>query len=295
MPSGDMQDEAAMMQLKLRQSESPAKTGQFRKFETKVKSDRLCEVEGIWEDDEGSVSFMATENTTKLDIDGLPHLTLIYDSTPKLIRMVVGDASMTVHKGVRDSEDVRAGLMLLSKSSVAGRRGKHLSKHLGAMGWNGKDKPCTYKLHMLLLALAKEHSSSERANSTAKWGPYGHDAQCPKVQTPDWECRKETNLFWEDDGPWVAPGSDALKGAHDSWSLDLKCRDISGKNPECEGMCGKGCDCWESICGSDYLCEYNPVCCAHDLTCGEDGFLSSGCLNSFVMDACSNEELPKYQ
>ena len=49
------------------------------------------------------------------------------------------------------------------------------------------------------------------------------------------------------------------------------------------GLCGAGCDCCEGICGPQYPCQYEAICCAHDYACfaeGGGGFDTAKCVGS---------------
>jgi hypothetical protein len=96
---------------------------------------------------------------------------------------------------------------------------------------------------------------------------------------------------------WVAPGHSSLGGYHGNSDYDLVCTGGGGGNGrsqgECTGMCGANCDCWESICGSNYKCEYIPSCCAHDKSCARrrQGTYSL-CIDAHaVKESCQNNRL----
>lgn len=132
------------------------------------------------------------------------------------------------------------------------------------------------------------------------WSGYGFGPDdtngCPaapnSAQPQDWECRVEPSLLVggrrrRSPGPWYQAGSEELGGHHNNQYVDVECEG-STANPECTGLCGAGCDCWESICGSSYKCDYNPSCCAHDKTCARRRVGSyTKCLNAAaVQQAC---------
>jgi len=241
--------------------------GRFEALSSSQGADEGCHLSGTWNDGRGRVTFSTNETSVQLVADNLPAVSLTHGED-------VSEASMD-------------GFRLLAKSSVASGRGKKLSSLLGEKGFNGHSWPCTQKLHMLLLTLAKASDQQSRPATMMQWEPYGYDAECPSGLPSDWECQVEKTIG--SDSEWVAPGSDLLKGYKLSLNGDIKCR--SSTNQGCYGLCGKGCDCWESICGSDYLCEYNPVCCAHDHACTAS-YRSKACLAvSTVYASCSNEGL----
>lgn len=101
--------------------------------------------------------------------------------------------------------------------------------------------------------------------------PYGSGTGCPAHRATTWKCH------WEPNGAWHRPPHDSFKverGHAAAANGDVNCRDESQLNQKqqaagmrCPGLCGRECDCWESICSANYACEYNPYCCAHDMTC----------------------------
>lgn len=99
--------------------------------------------------------------------------------------------------------------------------------------------------------------------------PYGSGMGCPAHRATTWQCHREP------DGAWHRPPHDSFKVGRGHVAVnDIDCREESELNQQqqaigmnCPGMCGRGCDCWESICSSNYACEYNPYCCAHDMSC----------------------------
>lgn len=266
-------------------------------FNEEFEPNEACRASGVFTHQHGNISFFVTDAQVSLGIDPFPPLTLTYEkgSTPNIASVQFGDEKLSFGSARSDDptlSSISKGVSRAYDSPLLADRAKLLSDHLGSHGWDGGQRPCAQKLHMMLLAFARV---SGKSTSVEKWGPYGMDDQCPKKFQEDWEC--QVTRWWPSKHTeWVPPGHSILDvGAHDSITQDLQCRPVAGSsNVECEGLCGAKCDCWESICGSDYLCEYNPVCCAHDKVCGRDGMVSSGCLNSFVNDACSNEGLKKW-
>ena len=45
---------------------------------------------------------------------------------------------------------------------------------------------------------------------------------------------------------------------------------------DCFGMCGKGCSCWDFVCGD---CCVHQYCLTHDQCCADEGFFSFACLS----------------
>jgi len=277
---------------------SAAPAGLFRptapRFIALFDGQGVCSAEGTWDDGEGPVDFAIIDSTVSLAVAGLPRL-LMTVGAKGVERLNVGDASVEMEEGAEYPEEVKAGLAKISRSFAASRS-KGLSDYLASQGWNGKDRPCAYNMHMLLLLLAKENQRAEEDQPAEErelegWPHYGGEDVCPPKAAATWRCRTEPTFGWN--GPWLAPGSKDLGGYGSSPFTNVNCETTKVSDAECHGLCGAKCDCWESVCGSDYLCEYNPICCAHDYAC-DKGMLTSKCMDSFVSSACSNEGLKTY-
>jgi len=249
----------------------------------------VCSAEGTWNDGQGPVDFAVTDSTVSLAVAGQPRLHLAMGPSG-VERFEVGHESVDMAAA---SEEARAGFSKVSRA--LGPRARGLSKYLAAQGWNSADRPCAYKLHMLLLSLAKQGDDRELMPEPHTGG-YGHDDLCPAHKTADWKCRVRSgfliNFNFSD---WMTPGDERLGEAHDKIFDNDVCEGPED-NQKCRGLCGKGCDCWESICGKEYLCNYNPVCCGHDVLCTTGAtFDLIGCINVTMANfACSDEGLTVY-
>lgn len=168
-----------------------------------------------------------------------------------------------------------AALVPLANSIRHLKRGKRLSSLLGQNGLSGDRAQCVHRLHLVLLALDKSSEEGSPPYGVPTWAvnrrrdnpstdlihyrrrinlpgsrnyPYGFDDVCPKnkpFNSPQWACSTSRTFGIS----------------------NVKCVSTDPGNPDCVGLCGRGCDCWESICGASYKCGYNSVCCAHDLSC----------------------------
>jgi len=250
--------------------------------------DSVCWAEGTWNDGQGLVDFAVTDNNVSLAVAGQPRLRLAVG--PKGVeRFEVGHESVDMAGAF--SEEAQTGIRKVSRALGPSARG--LSKYLAAQGWNGADRPCAYKLHMLLLFLAPEHEDRELMKEPHT-GPYGHEDLCPAKRKADWKCHIVKKVWFKETiGKWLKPGDELLAEPKTKLFENDVCEGTK-KNPKCRGLCGKGCDCWESICGSHYLCDYNPVCCGHDVEC-TGNWLRPGCLNVLAANfACSNAGVDVY-
>lgn len=301
-----------------------------------LKSDPIngaCFLEGVWTHGQGPpVRFQAQPLQVMLGIQGLPTMVLQHheklahvssfelDGVPALMHQTL--ISPKQFRDISLNETVSMGFASILRSPFASAGAKSLSSLLGLKGYHGSKSTCSYRLHMFLLSLAKAaKKDNAKAILTAstlerKWVPYGRDQECPTYGDTTWKCRN--TLLDGDTGPWFIP-PDGPGGPDDlnHWIKgDVKCepQDAYGGQAcvdgsaeckwevrECIGLCGAGCDCWESLCGPSYKCDYNPMCCAHDLdcSCGDDPCPPSDtpaspgamtnllCANSMpVLDAC---------
>jgi len=285
---GDLDlDSVNLLQTGVRQHQQMQGTiGHFSEFYEAFDKPVVCHTHGTFHSPEGTrVSFMASHTNVTLAIAGVPKLSLTYSSLPNQAVTWVEFGDHSFAPDLTQPGEVKDELAQLFSSPFAFGGAKALSSQLGRRSWNGADRECSGKLHMLLLNL-------EKAAANPSWGPYGSSDRCPANKAADWKC--EASSF-SGTGTYYTPGDPHLSAANISWYQDVKCKPNPGSsNQDCTGLCGKGCDCWESICGDKYKCEYHPVCCAHDEACRRDGFLSSKCMNIFVEHSCSDAEVGKY-
>jgi len=254
-----LQTDFAKSEHPLQKDMTNSEIGNFQHLSSH-KQGEPCHVSGTWSDSEGDIKFLANTSSIYLGIDGLPHLTMTYRTNGSLALIRVGDVIAQTNYGQDFPKTIKDGLQRFANSSVAKSRGKQFSLHLGAKGFHGGAAPCAYRLHMLLLTLAK--STFQKS----KTYPYGTYKECPSYKTKTWKCETKTH--------WL-------------FGKDITCRDISGQDAECHGLCGAKCDCWESLCGPRYGCGYNKVCCEHDYACDKWGYVSWQCLRtSTVLAAC---------
>lgn len=145
------------------------------------------------------------------------------------------------------------------------------------------------------------------------YDPYTHALKgdmhkCPYKKKRTWNCRINSGDYVKDDsayafrtdtdtGKTLGSKIDPLGPAplwHDPLGSNVQCSqaDFPNEPHGCVGLCGAGCDCWESLCGTGYRCNYNPWCCAHDYAC--DGYwdkLATTCIESAtVMAKCQDAE-----
>lgn len=262
--------------------------GSFEILSSHQSEDGSCDVRGSWNRDGTSILVAANNTAAELGVDGVARLSLLSDSGSSASPWRLDGAVVDNLPWADQPDSVQTKVQSLL-TAVAGHE-RALSSSLGSRGLDGKSMPCAYKLHMLLLTLAV-YRHNPYQNST-NWGGYGFgdSTGCPATKAADWECRIEKKIGWNTD--WSYPPQD-YSSAHYSLNQDVKCKALPGKSEYCTGLCGKGCDCWESICGASYKCDYNPVCCGHDRACEQFGWLSPECGNIIhVMSACSDAWLP---
>lgn len=120
-----------------------------------------------------------------------------------------------------------------------------------------------------------EYSFADGCNADDECGcdlaavPYGSGTGCQKERTSTWKCHVEPH------GAWHQPPHNSFKRPRDAFEVEnIVCQDqtqLTAKQEQiemkCPGMCGRECDCWESVCSGKYACEYNPYCCGHDMQC----------------------------
>lgn len=260
--------------------------GQFEELTTNLE-DGACYVEGVWHGAESPrVRFMAQKNKISLGVGNLPTVLLQYHDDQELATVEMGGTLGSTHQEIDTSTTLQEGFDKILKSSVAFGSGKQISSLLGKHGLDGKAAPCTRKLHLFLLTLSKAATAQE-------WGSYGFDAECPAQGATTWECRQEGIWWGMSDGPWYPGGDSRMFDGYQGHKHDIKCRPKNPKtwqDKECVGLCGATCDCWDSICGDSYMCDYNPTCCAHDYACSKQaggGTLTAKCINAAdVYKAC---------
>mmetsp|Transcript_86492 Transcript_86492/g.268754 ORF Transcript_86492/g.268754 Transcript_86492/m.268754 type:complete len:323 (-) Transcript_86492:145-1113(-) len=260
--------------------------GTFEYLTNRRPEEGACDVRGSWNQD-GETIHMAS-NDTAVELGAAGHRLALLSTPGSSMSYWRFDGAVVDSKPWADQPSFVQQGMAGMMSAMAGRE-HTLSSALGARGLDGKSMPCAYKLHMLLLTMSKKATNPYATPSS--WGGYkfGVFTGCPVTAPSDWTCRIE-RVFGSNDA-WSRPPQD-YSSAHSSWVQDVKCKPDPGKDVECTGLCGKTCDCWESICGANYGCDYNPVCCAHDRACDEFGFLSSECANAVqVQYACSDDGL----
>jgi len=214
--------------------------------------------------------------------------------------------SMAVGKTTASTdEESEAPDMLAALTSFKDAKSDRLHRFSSTLGVNDLDGDkghCVRRLHAVLLSLSKlqnevpqaqNGSSAElladgemgevatsswrrrrrrrRSRRRRGWGNYGFDATngCPASRTAEWECRvgPANGNRRRHTGPYYTGGSAELGGYSSDASVNIKCRSTSSSNSECIGLCGKMCDCFESLCPGNYKCGYNPYCCGHDKTC----------------------------
>lgn len=260
-----------------------------------------CKVEGVWHDEHGSIEFLTSDNLLSFTVPGIPsfkqHLEK-KDGASQLIALEIGGVKISSAEE-SEGDKMMVAFNALANSTSYMRRGKSLSSLLGKNGLPGTRAACVMRLHLTLASLDKASVKVElsgtpawasaalvsrrRAIVSSATGPYGFADVCLPTMTPEWTCGlgSATNL---------APGSAALNTvlqyARATLLTNVQCVGTTA-NSGCIGLCGNGCDCWESICSSTYDCGYNRYCCAHDLSCMRRRLGSIlKCLNPTVNSHC---------
>ena len=128
------------------------------------------------------------------------------------------------------------------------------AKSLGSTGVIGSENPAAMKFYVLAMHLANTKDSIQMQTGAET----NNDHFNPKLysnyqqQRKCWSCRGNylTNLF-------------GLR----------KCTDHG--NNECNGLCGRGCDCWKFLCSD---CCLHQGCLDHDYCCRTSGYRAfAGC------------------
>jgi hypothetical protein len=284
--------------------------GRFKSLKSSF-SDGVCNMEGTWDDgDSPAVTFHSRpSNSTRgrqeilLAIEGLPAILMQVDTQRNVMSSLELDGSRVISDShISSSASLKHGFDAIFESSFAASGAKSLSSLLASNGLDGSKHACAHRLHKLLLSLAKGARAKQTAlaNRTSPYAPF--DQYCPEHGSTTWECRTEplsTGI-----GPFSVSVPEALAGKpsrycipgtpqcrglkvnFDSKLQDIKCRprqhvQKTWQTEGCQGMCGKGCDCWESICGPQYNCQYLKICCDHDYACSSEvggGFMTAKCI-----------------
>jgi hypothetical protein len=252
-----------------------------------------CKVAGTFSTVGGPMAeFHASHDMVMLHIEGLPKIVLhltrpengpeVEDTDMTLLE--VGDSKATSEEE-SESDAMADAVRQLANSSFNLRYGKHLSSFLGQHGLDGGQAKCAQRLHLLLLSLHHQATSMSESKDQNDWGAYqfdagcsyagcdvaakpGHGEGCPKTRSATWKCHwTGRRRFWGHKGHYYNVPNRKFR-VHRNRSgpyQNVVCADETHSG--CAGLCGKGCDCWESICSYDYQCQYLPVCCAHDMRC----------------------------
>eukprot|EP00747_Dinoflagellata_sp_TGD_P212541 gnl/TRDRNA2_/TRDRNA2_85623_c0_seq1.p1 gnl/TRDRNA2_/TRDRNA2_85623_c0~~gnl/TRDRNA2_/TRDRNA2_85623_c0_seq1.p1 ORF type:complete len:474 (-),score=75.02 gnl/TRDRNA2_/TRDRNA2_85623_c0_seq1:217-1638(-) len=279
--------------------------GTFKSLKSRVSEDD-CHVQGHWNDAEGDVHFHAMgaqDNfSVGLHAHGLPSVSLSHNGTGK-VQIDIGGAR-AAHAHEYGSALLLDQFGLLMNSSMATHRGKTLSTHLGKNhDLNARTAPCTHPLHMFLMLMQKEKAKLNDESKNKFWwmsddqtkeqsqssdGSNDLDQQleaevraqkCPAERTPWWECAVTSSYGGSD---YYAPGSVELANEYNKvpnahFAANVHCRPLKGHDSCSPGLCGYMCECWEGVCGSEYMCQYNQHCCEHDIECAAS-ILTSDCI-----------------
>lgn len=280
--------ESSMRTSLLQTSVHRQSQGSFEFLSSHQSEDGSCDVQGSWNHDGISIHVAANNTAAELGVDGVARLSLLSDPSSSAQPWRLDGAVVDNLPWADQPDSVQTKVQSLLSAVVGHERA--LSSSLGSRGLDGKSMPCAHKLHMLLLTLAVYAPTNPYQNST-NWGGYqfGVSTGCPAKKAADWECRI-VKIIGSSNTTWSRPPQDYSSTTRASANLEVECKADPGNDTKCRGLCGKGCDCWTGICGATYKCDYNPVCCAHDLACLKWGFFSVACANAVqVKYACSDD------
>jgi len=290
-----------------KQSTSPSEKGEFKHLKSDLSDE--CNVEGIFLDGQNApVKFRSKSSEVLLEIAGLPIL-LHRDHGGRGNRSIIeldGVHHAYSQEDVSNNNALMKGLKQHGSSPFASSGAEKMSNLLGNNGLEGVKSLCTAHLHLVLLMLAKaavkrKPSQKPRTGAglfggtvSAEWKTYGHDAQCPSWRQPEWECTCDGKT-WERGGAQGGTRCDKLSIDCRPLAAEDMYGNVIGKTKfqeECGGMCGATCHCWRGLCGANYACGYNGMCCAHDYACTIDGMVSVACAleAADVLSACRNNQ-----
>lgn len=310
---GVPEDETSLLQVKTAQAagtkrlkspsnqaqDASAHNGHFHYLRGGDDQGETCNVEGTWHHEEfPSVKFHSQPRSLFLGIEGLPTVLLRFGSMQNSSSLELELAGRPVSfesDHFEQAEGLFGEADIFERSSFASLGAKRMSDLLDQRSHDGSKSPCAHRLQLLLLALASASASASSASESTRsaWGPYGFDEQCPSdgdaLGYTTWKCQVK-------DGDFVRPPNPEIRA---SWLGDgmesIPCTSDNPNGPwqveECQGMCGAGCSCWGGVCGKNYNCEYNPMCCAHDYACASrrrmGGKVTRKCMDFFtVQKAC---------
>ena len=132
---------------------------------------------------------------------------------------------------------------------------------LGKAGVVGHENRAALNLYAVAMTLAKFQNHRDSALGRQMQGNEQSRTAARSKREEKKTCSKPPLLkpIW-----WAIP---------DKWFRCERCPLPEAE--ECEGLCGRMCDCWDWACGD---CCYHQGCYDHDVCCGEHGMLHAKCM-----------------